>query len=566
MILLCKKLGFDVEKLSYLDCQIVESCDEDIEINSLDFVIFTCPALYHKTKHNNCEVLDLRVLKAFKNSEVVAKAILTSELVRAEREVEVVETGEDVVYVGDNLDIISELASNCNLTVITQNKETIKKLYPYEVRVVEGVVIDIKGKMGDFEVMVDGVDLTNGRRVDVVRAGQVIYPDWKKGREGIYTGNEYRGAFKALANLGSFIKLKTIVVNPDVCGVMKSGFPGCSLCFDCPTGSIELNEKLERVEVRFENCVGCGFCASICPLSAIENKLIPSDLIIEKIDAIADRFDGGTLAFVCKNALGELEEFEGLPTILPIVVPCINAVSEVHYLYAVLKGFEVVAIPCDCKNLKLDCFEIAKMTLNAFGFGGLAVTTWNKLEETLKSLREEKKPGKIVDRIEGENKRLQWLNLVERLMIYPLQNPKVETKYFGKIRINDNCTLCNSCKNFCPSNAIRKVENKILFTHALCIACKLCVQACPENAIEFENVLDFEKLQEVVVFEDEMIRCPKCGKPHISKSAYEKMKKLTGMEKSLLFCPQCRPTIILESIYEEVIRDIEEMRRRRLGV
>jgi ferredoxin len=291
MILLCKKLGFDVEKLSDLDCQIVESCDEDFEINSLDFVIFTCPALYHKTKHNNCEVLDLRVLKAFKNSEVVAKAILTSELVRAEREVEVVETGEDVVYVGDNLDIISELASNCNLTVITQNKETIKKLYPYEVRVVEGVVIDIKGKMGDFEVMVDGVDLTNGRRVDVVRAGQVIYPDWKKGREGIYTGNEYRGAFKALANLGSFIKLKTIVVNPDVCGVMKSGFPGCSLCFDCPTGSIELNEKLERVEVRFENCVGCGFCASICPLSAIENKLIPSDLIIEKIDAIADRFD-----------------------------------------------------------------------------------------------------------------------------------------------------------------------------------------------------------------------------------------------------------------------------------
>ena len=158
------------------------------------------------------------------------------------------------------------------------------------------------------------------------------------------------------------------------------------------------------------------------------------------------------------------------------------------------------------------------------------------------------------------------MNIYDRLMVYPLQNPKFETRYFGRIRINDNCTLCNACKNFCPSNAIRKEENKIIFTHALCIACKLCVQACPEKAIEFENILDFENLQEVVVFEDEMIKCPRCGKPHISKRAYEKMKKLTGMEKSLLFCPQCRPLIILESVYEEVIKDIEEMRKRKLGI
>jgi len=561
MILLCKKLGLDVD---LKDVRVVENCDVDFEVDD-DFVLFTCPALYHKVKDRveDYEVLDLRVLKAFKKSSEVAKAVLASEVIRSDLEVEAIETGKDVVYVGDNVDLISELALHCNLTVVTQNDKTIKKLYPYEVRVVKGYVKDIKGTIGDFEVEVEGVDLVNGREVKTLKAGQIIYPNYKGDVEGVYT-DEYRGAFKVLANLGGYLKIKTVEVNPDVCGVMKSGLIGCTHCLSCPTNTISVDKKFERITVNLAKCEGCGFCASICFTSAIQNKLLPSDTLLRKIDAVANVTECDILAFVCKRALGELSNFKDLPTIAPILVPCINAVSEVHYLYAVLKGFRVVAIPCNCKNLKLDCFEIAKQTLNAFGFDCIALANWSELKDVVKKLKKSKIP-KVEFELKGENKRLQWLSLVESLMVYEVKNPRFETAYFGKIKINENCTLCNACKNFCPMNAIRKEEGKILFTHALCIACELCVKACPENAIELEKVLDFENLQEVVAFEDEMIKCPKCGKPHISKRAYEKMKRLTGMEKALLFCKDCRPIILLEGIYEEIVKDIEELRRRRLG-
>ncbi|HIP25846.1 MAG TPA: 4Fe-4S dicluster domain-containing protein [Archaeoglobus profundus] len=550
MIVLCKKLGINVENLPILT---VDNCDTKLSDLESEFTIFTCPGLYHQAdKLDNYEVLDLRVLKAFKNPNDVAKALLISELIYTEKEIEVVETGEDVVYVGDNLEIIRELALHCNLTVITQNHKTIKKLYPYEIRVINGKVIDIKGRIGNFEVLVDGIDLTNGKVVKSIKAGQIIYPNWTKKQVGVYTEDEYIGAFKALANLKGYIKVKPVKINNEICGAMKSGFIGCTFCINCPTGAIELNKKLEKIEVKLENCVGCGFCASICPLSAIQNLLLPFDVLIKKIDTLAEKFDG-TLAFVCRNALSDLSNYENLDTIYPILVPCINSISEVHYLYAVLRGFNVVVIPCDCDHLRLNCFEIAKETLKAFGFGGLAITSWDKLNETLEKLKKERRPNIKVS-LNGKNKRLQWLNLVEKLMDN-LQVTKIETQYFGKIKINDNCTLCNTCKNFCPSNAIKKADGKILFIHALCIACRLCVQACPENAIDIENVLDFKNLHEQVIFEDEMIKCPKCGKPHISKKAYEKIKSLIGIEKSLLFCAECRPKMIFEALYEEMIKD-----------
>jgi ferredoxin len=545
------------EKLKFVEGKVVD-CTQDFEVD--DFVVFTCPALYHRVKHKveDFVVLDLRVLKAFENPRKVAKSLIASECVRSDLEVEAVETGRDVVYVGENLDLISDLALHCNLTVVTQDEDLIRNLYPYEIRVIKGFVKDVRGPIGDFEVVVDGVDLTNGKSVDVLRAGQVIVSKGFEGREveGLYT-DEYRGAFKVLANLDGYLKVKTLEIRWDVCGFMKSGLKGCDLCLSCPSNAISVDD-LNRIIVDTTRCEGCGFCSSICFTSAIENRLLPEDVLIKKIDAIDNECD--VLAFVCRRALSDLVDFKDLPSIAPILVPCINSVSEVHYLYAVLKGFRVLAIPCKCEKLRLDCFNIAKTTLNAFDFNCLEVCDWSNLKDVVKSLKREKVPKVSKIELKGENKRLRWLSLVECLMEHELKQSVFENKHFGKIVINDNCTLCNTCKNFCPTNAIRKDFEKILFTHALCIACGLCVKACPENAISLERVLDFGNLQEIVVFEDEMIRCPRCGKPHISKKAYERLKAITGMERSLLFCKECRPIVLLEGVYEDVVKDLRGMR------
>ncbi|ADB57737.1 4Fe-4S binding protein [Archaeoglobus profundus] len=556
MIVICKKLGI------YFDGKVVESCEDDFEVE--EYTIFTCPSLYHKVKDKveDYKILDLRILKAFRNPNEVAKALLTAESVYNELEFEAVNVGNSVAYIGDNLELIKELSLHCDLTVITQNEDTIRELYPYEVKVIRGRVKGVEGSIGNFKVYVEGYDVVRGKEVDFIEVGQVIYPNFDKHVEGIY-GDEFLGAFKVLSNLGGFMKLVAVKVNHDICGVMKSGISGCNFCLECPNSAIEIVNG--KINVDTVLCKACGFCSSICFTSAIENKVTPHDKLLEKVDKVSEVTDLDTIIFTCERSLGELYEFKNLPDVAIITVPCLNHVNEVHYLYAVLKGFKVLAIPCkDCEYFKTDCFDIAVKTLKAFGFNCLKLTRWEDFKDTFNELKKAGVP-EVKFELRGRNKREMWLSLVESLMVYDLKERIFESKHFGKIKINDNCTLCNACMNFCPMEAIKKEDGKILFNHALCIACEMCAKACPEKAIEVEKALDFGDLGEKVVFEDEIIKCPKCGKPHISKRAYEKMKALTGMEKSLLFCKECRPKIIIEGVYEEIVKDIEEIRRRRLG-
>ncbi len=554
MIVLCKKLGIEFEG------KVVESCDEDFEVEG--YTIFTCPALYHKVKDKvyDYRVLDLRVLKAFKNPSEVGKTILASESVYHSPEYDVVEVGKSVLYIGENLELVEELSLHCDLIVVTEKDEVVEKLYPYEVRVIKGKIKGIEGRIGRLKVHLDGVDVTNGREVESIEVGQVIYPGFEGDIEGVYK-DEFLGAFKVLSNLGGFMKLVAVKINYDVCGAFKSGLIGCTYCLQCPNSAVNLVG--DKVEVDLNACKACGFCSSICFTSAMQNGVVPSDKMIEKIDRVAEVAEMNVLAFVCEKALAELNRFKDLPDVAVITVPCLNHVNEVHYLYAVLKGFRVVAIPCK-NGFKKDCFEIAKNTLKAFGFDCLRVGGWEDLKEIVNELKNKEVP-RVEFRLEGRNKREMWLSLVESLMVYDLKEEKFETNYFGKVRINDNCTLCNACTNFCPMNAVRRDEDKIVFNHGLCIACGMCSKACPENALEVEKVLDFGDLCEKVVFEDEVLRCPRCGKPHISRRAYEKLKALTGMEKSLLFCKECRPKTILEGLYEEIVKEREELRKRKVG-
>jgi Fe-S-cluster-containing hydrogenase component 2 len=548
----------DAETLLVNDCRVDVDCD---------FAIFGCAAIPHESGYDGSyEIVDLRLIEsAFENPEDVATAWIKSSLIVSEPDIEVVETGYDVVYEGDNIEVISELMLSANVTVVTSNPEVVKSLYPFKVRVIKGRIEEIKGSVGNFEVVVNGLDIAthkNGRIV--LHAGQVITP-YGDEKEGIFTyGDEYRAALKVVNNLGNFTKIKAIEIDYDSCGTSKSGISGCSLCLACPTNSIE--RYGDKLEVKLETCIGCGFCSAACPLSAINYSILPPDLVVEKIDAVlSTNSDRKVVAFICQSSLGDLHELSGegntkLPSVLPVVVPCLNSISEVHYLYAILRGADgVVAVPCNCENAKyVGSFDLAKVTLEAFGFDGLKIA---KIAELKYASEFGKVPGKLIDNIEGSTKRQKWLYMVEKLMAFPLVKKVFPSEQFGKIEVGDACTFCRTCVSFCPAGAIiRDAENgRLVFTHALCFACNLCVQACPENAIKLEKVIDFGSLAERVVFEDEVIKCPSCGKAHMSKRAYEKLKVLSGMEASLLFCTDCRPKIILESLYNEII---EERKKR----
>lgn len=552
MIIHCKKLGFNLEGV-----RVVESCEKDFDIDS--YTVFTCPALYHRVKDKveDCRILDLRVLKAFNNPKNVATSILEAEKVKLNYKFEFVDVGKDVVYIGENYDLIKELSLHCNLTVVTENDELIKKLYPYEVRVIRGRVKGVEGSIGKFKVFLEGYDLVDGREVKYVECGQIIGLEGNV--EGIYA-DEYYGAFKVLSNLGGYLKLVTVRINPDVCGVFKSGFTGCDFCLDCPSISLENG----KIKLDLTSCEGCGFCSSICFTSAMENVVLPHDKIMKKINRVAEVANSDVIAFTCEKSLVELKNLKDLPDVAIILVPCLNYINEVHYLYTVLKGFKVLAVPCECKMFREDCFEIAYKTLKAFGFDCLRIARWKDVKNVLNELKGKDVPN-VRFELRGRNKREMWLSLVESLMAYDLKQKSVDLRYFGLIKVDERCTVCKSCTNMCPMNAIRIEEGKIKFDHGLCIGCELCSKSCPENAVKVYKILDFSSLGERTVYECEVIRCPKCGKPHMTKKAYEKIKDITGMEKALLFCEDCRPIILLEGLYEEVLRDLKELRKRRLG-
>ena len=49
--------------------------------------------------------------------------------------------------------------------------------------------------------------------------------------------------------------------------------------------------------------------------------------------------------------------------------------------------------------------------------------------------------------------------------------------------ISDECTMCGSCVETCPSEAISEGDPKYVIDPDLCIDCASCVDACPVQAI-----------------------------------------------------------------------------------
>ena len=49
--------------------------------------------------------------------------------------------------------------------------------------------------------------------------------------------------------------------------------------------------------------------------------------------------------------------------------------------------------------------------------------------------------------------------------------------------ISDECTMCGSCKEACPVEAIREGDPKYVVDPDLCTDCGNCEDACPVSAI-----------------------------------------------------------------------------------
>jgi len=637
-VVLCKGChGIETDKIAKnvigAEIKIFDSCEPDSKIATeelnYNMIVFGCPVLYHLSNYEGIvEIIDLRnIWGLFEKPEKVASALINSSIIFEIPDTEAIETGNKVIYYGDNLELISLLSEHLDVTVICDDMSKAEELFPFRTRVIKSKgILNIDGKIGDFDVSVKGYDLAlNKEGVFTFNAGQLILPIEianKNKQAGIYAyGNEYTAAIKAITNSGGFSTFKPVDILHGLCGASKSGYEGCKLCLACPHGSISYSKGEKRILISTESCKGCGFCAAICPVSAIKYNYLSSTMLFEKIESVLAINEGKLedsgketgddknrvdrknkedkdnkdktstsitkslsekhpIAFICEESLEELYKLcknhisdstdtgKKAQTILPAIVPCINCLNEVVYLYASLRGAKVVIIPHKDHRHVFKNLDIANKILKAFGLTPIDAITFEKLFESPNSKGIEKTPTSDtrmyapIDMAELNglknttaitNKRELLIQIIKIMSEhFSIKKPEIETDLFGIIQINNNCTACMACSYFCPSGAIKNEKGVIYFNHLLCIACSLCENACPENAISLSRLLDLSQTDRKEIYRDELIKCPSCGKEHIPKSMYEKLKAVG--EYSILFCSECRPKVILEQIYEEATK------------
>lgn len=115
-----------------------------------------------------------------------------------------------------------------------------------------------------------------------------------------------------------------------------------------------------------------------------------------------------------------------------------------------------------------------------------------------------------------------------------------------QINIRSDCTMCYKCESFCPTGAIKRIEDdrevRIDFQMALCMGCYQCKELCPEGAIYYGEDIDLKQLagNEIkTVIRRVKIECPVCGHSFIPEDNAEgcpTCRKKMDLDKRVLKC------------------------------
>jgi len=104
------------------------------------------------------------------------------------------------------------------------------------------------------------------------------------------------------------------------------------------------------------------------------------------------------------------------------------------------------------------------------------------------------------------------------------------------------CSLCGFCSQLCPTQALSMAENtsstSLKLIKELCIQCNKCEQICPEDIIAM--VAGSSVQSHTLLRSSPRVKCPKCGKAHVSEAEMESVANKIGNSDYLSYCIDCR--------------------------
>ncbi|NPA04365.1 MAG: 4Fe-4S dicluster domain-containing protein [Epsilonproteobacteria bacterium] len=286
----------------------------------------------------------------------------------------------------------------------------------------------------------------------------------------------------------------------------------CQECLEiCPKEAFFFDRR--KLTLDFEKCTNCSICLGVCPTEALELTFFdPNEFVIS---------EGKEIRISCKKN-----------------VPCLSGFSSLHFASLLLRKERVFIDLSHCQECELNpdnriLTSIQERVKEANRFvKELGVEKeieefeeppsrrnfFKAIFKATKTLLQEESFKKS-----GVNKtpfKWQLLKNSIKLNFSSLPNKTVSTSFsfLAKKRIENSCTNCGDCVQFCPTDALfyNQQGDSIFFTAGACIDCNICNDICKSNSINDEEKIDiiawaFDREERLIKHQLEI--CQECKTP-----------------------------------------------------